>query len=236
MRLLSIDTSSRFINIALTKDSKLQYEKGSFSKSNSQNVLFELIEEGLKICKIKLKNLDGFVVDIGPGSFTGIKVGVASCKGFCLATSKPGVGISSLDALAYSSGRPGSLICPVIDAKRGNVYTSIYKPRTKDLVRGKFAFQRLKRLMDYSLLDIDQLLDKINQDVVFIGDGIPLYKDKILKKLSSLKIEFADEFLWYPHASCLAKLAQDKIKSNRFDSCYKLKPLYLYPDEASVKR
>lgn len=236
MRLLSIDTSSRFINIALTKDSELQYGKGSFSKSNSQNVLFELIEEGLKICKIKLKDLDGFVVDIGPGSFTGIKIGVASCKGFCSATSKPVVGISSLDALAYSLDSSNSLICPIIDAKRGNVYTSIYKLRTKDLARGKFAFQRLKRIMNYSLLDIDQLFDKINQEVVFIGDGIPLYKDKILKRLYGLKIKFADETLWYPHAFYLAKLAQDKIRANRFDSCYKLKPLYLYPDEASAKK
>lgn len=169
MIVLSIDSSSKVATVAILKDDVLLGEYILNDKREHSVILMPLIENLLKECNLSIDDIDGYVVSKGPGSFTGLRIGMATIKGMSFGNNKPYISISSLDALAYNLISFNGIICPIMDALRENVYTALYKNNNDSL----------EKIMDYTALDIDELVNLLkdkNEEVIFVGDG--LYKHK----------------------------------------------------------
>ncbi|WP_294405172.1 tRNA (adenosine(37)-N6)-threonylcarbamoyltransferase complex dimerization subunit type 1 TsaB [uncultured Clostridium sp.] len=225
---LAVDSSSKVATVALMKDEKLLSEITLNDKREHSVVLMGVIEDILKYNNLTVKDIDGYVVSKGPGSFTGLRIGMATIKGLSFGSNKPYVSISSLDALAFSAGEFDGLICPVMDALRNSVYTCLYKsavdPQTKEV--------SLEKLTDYSALDLDELIELIkskNEKVMFIGDGLDKYKDYLIENCP--EAYFPPNHLNLVRASSLGELGSILLKNGVFDDPNST-PFYLKKPQA----
>ncbi|MBN1040933.1 UNVERIFIED_ORG: tRNA (adenosine(37)-N6)-threonylcarbamoyltransferase complex dimerization subunit type 1 TsaB [Clostridium botulinum] len=222
MILLSIDSSSKVATAALFEDDTLLGEVTLNNKKEHSTILMTLVESLLDSCNLDIDSVDGFVVSKGPGSFTGLRIGMATIKGLSFGSNKPYVSISSLDALAYSIAPFNGIICPVMDALRNNVYTALYKS-----CNGK-----LEKIMDYSALDINELIDMLNEkeeNVMFIGDGLNNTKEYILNNCNNCF--FPPNHLNLVRASSLGELGMIKLKNGEYDDSNSA-PFYLKKPQA----
>ncbi|TRZ95449.1 tRNA (adenosine(37)-N6)-threonylcarbamoyltransferase complex dimerization subunit type 1 TsaB [bacterium] len=222
MKILGIDTSTRFLSIGLWDKNKI-YSFNLELGPKLANLITPTIEMILDALSWKIGDIDYFACGLGPGSFTGLRVGLATIKGLAWSIDRPIVGISSLDILARNVGASSSTIVPVVDAKRSLIYCSAYK------INGSY----LKRIMPYQLLTKDELIRKLKGNVLLLGDALDLYKQDLLDQ--GKKITVLDRDLWYPqpHNIILAALQEMKVKkiTNSFD----IAPIYLYPKECQIK-
>ena len=225
MKILGIDTSTSNLSLAVLNDSDEIIEKDIYCERKLSSLLIPEINNILKRAKINLESLDAFSVGLGPGSFTGLRIGLAAIKAFALVTSRPVIGVSSLDILARNSSDTNQSVCAIIDAKRDKVYSCIYENKN-----GGF-----KKKTDYLLIEVKDLIKKIKKPTLFVGDAVAVYAKLIKTKLGK-KARFSDEKHWFPRAADLIILAQEKIKEKKFDNPDKLVPLYLYPKECQIKR
>ena len=194
--------------------------------THSQN-LVPIIEQAQKFAGVELSDIDAFACSIGPGSFTGLRIGIATIKGFALSINKPVLAIPTLLALAYNTSNFDGLICSIIDARNDNVYAGIYRNDEDSLVLAE----------DYISDNIEILIEHLknyDDNIVFIGDGVSVYKDLLLKKLQSdsLNIAFAPEHLNCQYALSVARAAYDKATNNEYDDYNSLSPLYLKKSQA----
>ena len=224
MRILGIDTSSRFLCIGVY-DSKIGV--GEFrldlEKKNSSFILVT-VKRIIESLKIRLTDIDYFAVGLGPGSFTGIRIGLSVIKGLAYALKKPLIGISSLDILALNAGIEEKAICPVVDAKRNLIFSSLYI--RKDA--------HLKRMMPYKLISCDELLKKVPRRTIFLGDALKLYKARIAAKVRGAAL--LDEDYWYPKAGSIIALAREMIAVKKIDNIKTIEPIYLYPKECQIRK
>ena len=202
MILLAIETSTMVGSIALTSDHQLLAEYQIGIKTTYSDTLLPIIDYTLQGAQISIQEIDGFALALGPGSFTALRIGLSVIKGLAMATQKPLIGISTLDGLAHNICFSNVLICPVLDARKGEVYTAFY--RRKDS-------HTLKKLTPDRIVNPQKLLDEIQEEVIFLGDGTDIYRDKISRKLKK-KVLFAPLHLKYPKASVIAQLALKKFK------------------------
>ena len=228
MRILGIDTSSRVLSIALTKGRELIAEETVACDRKHAALLVPKIKDLLERSRLGIESVDGFVVGTGPGSFTGLRIGVSTVKGFGIATAKPCIGVPSIDAIALNVKEDSKLIVPIIDAKRHQVYSAIYR-REKGRVIRKSRFL---------LLTIEEFIKKINSirnrpPVFLLGDAITLYEEK-MRHIGNGTVFLGEEY-WYPKAANLIQLALGKIDTLKETDLAKLKPIYLYPKDCQVK-
>ncbi|MFA4991523.1 MAG: tRNA (adenosine(37)-N6)-threonylcarbamoyltransferase complex dimerization subunit type 1 TsaB [Candidatus Omnitrophota bacterium] len=223
MRILGIDTSSLVLSVAVSEDGGIIREESYSLDRKHSSLLIPKIKELLRKTRSGIDKIDGFVVGLGPGSFTGMRIGVSAVKGFGVATGKPCVGVASIDAMAMNAEADG-VIVPIIDAKRQQVYAAVYDKKRDKIVRRS----------EYLLLPVEEVLKKIKGPVIFLGDGAGLYRGQI-ERLNE-KAVFLDERYWYPRASNLIKLGLTKIKKAKAPGLDKLAPIYLYPDDCQIKR
>ncbi|MBE6071276.1 MAG: tRNA (adenosine(37)-N6)-threonylcarbamoyltransferase complex dimerization subunit type 1 TsaB [Clostridium butyricum] len=219
---LAIDSSSKVATAALIKDGILLGEITLNDKKEHSVILMTIIEDLLKFNKLDISDIDGYIVSKGPGSFTGLRIGMATIKGLSFGSNKPYVSISSLDALAYSVSTFDGLICPIMDALRNSVYTSLYK----------CSDNTLEKLIDYSALDLDELIELIkskNEKVIFIGDGVDKYKDYLIKNCPDCS--FPPNHLNLIRASSLGELGSKLLESGKYDDPNS-SPIYLKKSQA----
>ncbi|MBC5624326.1 tRNA (adenosine(37)-N6)-threonylcarbamoyltransferase complex dimerization subunit type 1 TsaB [Clostridium sp. NSJ-49] len=222
MIVLSMDSSSLVTTVALLRDEHVLGEFTINFKREHSVILMEKVEELLKDCEVDINDVDGFVVSKGPGSFTGLRIGMATVKGLSMGSNKPYVSISSLDALAYSLINFDGLICPMMDALRDSVFTCIYKN-----VDGK-----LTKVIDYSALSLEELATEINskgEKVIFTGDGVYKHKDYLKENIPNAI--FAPNHLNIIKASSLGELGMIELKNGNFDDKNSA-PLYLKKPQA----
>ncbi|CUO50545.1 MULTISPECIES: tRNA (adenosine(37)-N6)-threonylcarbamoyltransferase complex dimerization subunit type 1 TsaB [Clostridium] len=222
MIVLSMDSSSLVTTVALLRDEHVLGEFTINFKREHSVILMEKVEELLKDCEVDINDVDGFVVSKGPGSFTGLRIGMATVKGLSMGSNKPYVSISSLDALAYSLINFDGLICPIMDALRDSVFTCIYKN-----VDGK-----LTKVIDYSALSLEELATEINskgEKVIFTGDGVYKHKDYLKENIPNAI--FAPNHLNIIKASSLGELGMIELKNGNFDDKNSA-PLYLKKPQA----
>ena len=244
MKILGIDTSSKALSIAIHElpriksrittnicgnsikirgDSCLIEESHVLDRRHS-SLLVPKIREVLRKASLSIDDVAAFVVGVGPGSFTGLRIGVSTIKGLGIVTKRPCIGIPSIDALALNADGEVKTVCPVIDAKRGQVYSAIYKKEKS----------RVVRKTDYLLLGIDRLMKKVKGPAVFLGDGLELYRERI-QRLNKNAV-FLDEAYWYPQAGNLIRLAFGRIKRHKKMDLARLRPIYLYPEDCQVRK
>ncbi len=222
MNLLAFDTSSKHFSLAVVKDGKTLCYRSIVLKKVLSDSIMPAIRGILKKAGLTLAKIDGFAVGLGPGSFTSLRVGLATVKGLAFALQKPVVGISSLDVLALNVSADGQ-VCVVCDAKRNMVYACLYQKKG----------DALKRKSKYLLADIKDVLKKIKGEVTFVGDGVPLFRGTI-EKAAGIKPRFAGEKQMYPQAKHLAALALRRFEAKDYDAPETLVPLYLYPEDCQV--
>jgi len=223
MKILGVDTSSKFLTLALLSNNEVIAEINLDAYRRLSSLLVPSIKDILRKSDIALEDLDGFAIGTGPGSFTGLRVGITTIKALALSLNKPVAGICSLDILARNVFVENHKVCTIVDAKRDNLFCCIYE----------FKKGRLRRLIRHSLININELLKKIDEKTIFLGDGIIPYA-KIIKRYNKKAI-FVPEQLWYPKASNLVIMAYDKFKRGSFIDVDRLAPFYLYPKECQIK-
>lgn len=230
MKILSLETSSKRFSLATGDGENVIKIRAMVLDKILSDSIIPAIDRILKDSKWKLSDLDALVVGLGPGSFTSLRVGVATVKGLSFAADKPVVGIPSLDAIAFNIGKTTKQICVISDARRNMVYACLYENS-----KGK-----LKRNSEYLLTPLLNLLDRITADTIFVGDALVVYKVDIekyfLARESKIDISFAAENKIYPHAKNLIVLAQESLRKKKFAKIEKLVPLYLYPEDCQVQR
>jgi tRNA threonylcarbamoyladenosine biosynthesis protein TsaB len=224
LKILGIDTSSKFLSIALSEDGNIIKEENHLLDRRHSSQLVPKIKEMLENLNFSIEDVDVFVVGLGPGSFTGLRIGVSAVKGFGLVAKKPCIGVASIDALALEANGMDGTIVPIIDAKRGNVYSSIYERKGTKIIR----------LSGYLLLPIEKLVRKLKGDAVFLGDAISLYKEKITA--INKDAIFLNERFWYPRAGNLIMLGLSRLKKQKRLDLGELQPIYLYPRDCQVKK
>ena len=172
--ILAIDSSSLVATVAIvSRDTVIAEYTTNLEKTHSQTLL-PMIDEIFKMTGLDKKNLKAVAVTNGPGSFTGLRIGAATAKGITLALNIPIISIPTLEATAYNMNFTEKLICPIMDARRHQVYTGIF--RCKETT--------LEAVMPSNAMALEDLLSELNklgEEVVFIGDGIPVFKDEIDK-------------------------------------------------------
>jgi len=224
LKILGIDTSSGFLSIAVSDDNNIIKEENHLLERKHSSLLIPKIIEMLEAQGISIGDIGAFIVGLGPGSFTGLRIGVSAIKGFGLALGRPCVGVASMDAMALNAKDKAGLIVPVIDAKRGNVYSAIYRERKGSV----------KRNSGYLLLKVKDLMKKIKTPAVFLGDGQALYGEEI--KRYNKDVVFLGEEYWYPKASALIRLGYPGIKKFKKNDLSRLNPIYLYPRDCQVRK
>lgn len=223
MIVLSIDSATEAASCAVFEDDKLLGEITYNFKKQHSVILMPLVDNLLKNLQLDLKDIDGFVVSKGPGSFTGLRIGMSMIKGLSQGTKKPFVSVSSLDALAYNMAYTSGIICPIIDALRDNVYTALYKFEDNNLVMDT----------DYNVINIDELISLLNekqQPVCFIGDAVPKFKARIIESLA--EVSFAPPHLNLVRASSLGELGLKLLTQGIEDNLYTSAPIYLRKSQA----
>ena len=223
MTLLAIETATRQLGVAVV-DGETALSSYELLADNPHAVeLPAAVSRVLKAARITLHQLDGFVVDIGPGSFTGLRIGLAFVKALAFATKKPIIGVASLDVLAANVPFAPRPVCPVLDAKQKNVYAAVF-------LTGE---RQVTRRTDYLLGPAAEVLAGFTEPAVFLGDGCGRYRDLMLKHCP--KAEFAAPELWLPRAATLGRLGAARFAEGKRDDPAQLVPMYLYPMDCSVR-
>jgi tRNA threonylcarbamoyladenosine biosynthesis protein TsaB len=228
MKVLAIDSSSVVAGVAVLDGEKLLYEAYHHHKRNHSEILVPLIEEALLSSGVHQNELDLFAVSSGPGSFTGLRIGISTVKGLAQALDKPVASIPTLDALAWNVVTLKGLICPIMDARREQVYTSLYRRRGEEC----------NRLMPYSALAVTHLAEQLaeyNEPIFFVGDGLWVYREK-LKELLKDSALFVPTYLACQRASAIAWLGRKEALSGNTIHYRDLKPYYLRQSQAEQKR
>ncbi|TDT62437.1 tRNA (adenosine(37)-N6)-threonylcarbamoyltransferase complex dimerization subunit type 1 TsaB [Fonticella tunisiensis] len=224
MRILAIDTSGSAATAAVLSDEKLEAEVFLNHKLQHSTILFPMIEDLLKMLELNINDIDAVAVSGGPGSFTGLRIGVAAAKGIAQGGNMKFIGISSLDAMAFQQVGFDGIICPIMDALRDNVYTSLYSWQNDELFK----------VHDYDALHIDDLISRLmerSERVMFCGDGVKLHRDRLIEALKD-RAAFAPLSTNMPRASSLAELALLRLKKGEEDSIFTYGPIYIRKSQA----
>ena len=199
MKILGLDSSGLVATVAVVEDETLLAEYTvNYKKTHSQTLL-PMLDEIAKMIELDLTAIDAIAVAGGPGSFTGLRIGSATAKGLGLALKKPLVHIPTVEGLAYNLWGTDKLVCPLMDARRNQVYTGIYA----------FENGRLQVLEDQMAVDVSLVAEKLNaigKEVIFLGDGVPVYRE-LVKTLMQVPYEFAPAHLNKQRAAAVATLA-----------------------------
>jgi len=225
LKVLAIETSTMAGSVALVDGDELVSEYLlNIDITHSERLLLA-IDCVTQDSKISIDKVDGFAVSVGPGSFTGLRIGVSTIKGLAYAANKPVVGISTLDALAENISFTDYLTCPILDARKKQVYTALYNRDAKN---------RLIKLTPDLVIDPRELLKKIQEKVVFLGDAIKVYHTLIKEVLRDMAF-FAPLNLRLPRAANIAKLSLDQFKKNNTLDLNTFTPFYVRPSDAEEK-
>ena len=227
MKILAVDTATRTCSVAVCIDDFLVSEINLFRRQTHSKHLLEMIHQAVSMSGEKLDGLDGFAVVRGPGSFTGLRIGLSCVKGLAYALCKPVVGVSSLEVLAFQAAGghhdPALPICPLLDARKKEVYYSFFEIRDgKPVQKGGDMVDRPKNLPE-----------RIAGRCLFTGDGAMLYRD-LLKDLFGDSALFAPPTLNYIRAHTAAVVALPRFSKFQNDQLASLVPQYVRKSDAEL--
>ena len=220
MKILSIDTASNICGVSILENDKLicNLDKDT-GRTHSEN-LMPMIDEIFNKTNLTINNINLIICNIGPGSFTGIRIGISTIKAFMDAKNKKAVGVTSLEILARNIEEDG-IICSLIDAKNNNVYYGIFEKIGNEYITKETKFENINNIIE--------MTKKLNSKIFFIGNGSILYKDMIESKINNANI-ITDEKLNKLNAFEIGKIAferaQKSVDSNN------LTPIYLRQSSA----
>lgn len=228
MRILGLDSSGLVASVAVVQDGLLLAENTvNYKKTHSQTLL-PMLDEIARRIELDLNSIDAIAVAAGPGSFTGLRIGAATAKGLGLALDKPLVAVPTVEALAYNLWGCERLICPLMDARRSQVYTGLYR----------FREDRLETLEDQMAVSVEELAQMLNarkERVVFLGDGVPVYLN-VLEEKVQVSHSYAPANLNRQRAASVAALGLVYAKQGRLEAAAEHQPVYLRLSQAEQDR
>lgn len=214
MKILAMDTSSSNATVALSDDNKLVGEYTINNDRAHSQIIMPMVEDMLERVSLTVRDIDVFAVALGPGSFTGLRIGISAMKTLALTLEKKIIGISSLDCVAESFVCNDRYICPIFDARRNDVYNAVYDENRNKIISD--------RCCDFD----DLLIEMSGKKVIFAGDAIFKYKEKI-ESFNNDKWFTAPLNLSTQRASCIASAAYKRALNNDFDNVMSIAPIYL---------
>lgn len=228
MRILAIDSSGLVATVAILEDESMLAEYTlNYKKTHSQTLL-PMLDEIVKQTDFDLETVDAIAVASGPGSFTGLRIGSATAKGLGLALNKPIIPVPTLDALAYNLWGVADLVCPMMDARRNQVYTGLYE----------FSEDKMNVLVPQEAVSIEEILEKVNEmgrSVIFLGDGVPVQKETIQNTLK-VPYRFGPAHMARQRAGALGTLAFSYYDAGKTEHARDHKPEYLRLSQAERER
>ena len=237
MRILALDSSGLVASVAVVEDGAMDDQvvaeyTVNYKKTHSQTLL-PMLDEIVKMTEMDLNTVDAIAVAGGPGSFTGLRIGSATAKGLGLALKKPLIHIPTLEGLAYNLCGITDIVCPIMDARRGQVYAGIYE----------FKNQEIQVLEDQMAVPIEELGEKLKKylkegrRVTFLGDGVPVHKAKLTEEiLPGENITFAPANMNRQRAASVGILGMQYYKAGKTESAIEHQPDYLRVSQAERER
>jgi tRNA threonylcarbamoyladenosine biosynthesis protein TsaB len=225
MKVIGINTATVCGSIGLVDDVGLVGEYSLNVPITHSERLMTCIDRVLTDTRVPLEDVDGYAITLGPGSFTGLRIGISTVKGLALATGRPVVGVSTLEALAGSVGGRPHDICPILDARKKEVYAALFRPDRR---------LRLRRLTPDIVISPRELVKQIQGPVTFLGDGIEVYGDYLRRKLGRLA-SFVLPELGYVHGALVARMGMKEILRGKTLDLASLVPHYIRRSEAEIK-
>lgn len=224
MKVLGIDTSTMTGSVGLIDDDRpLSQYSLSIEVTHSER-LMDTIDRLLEGVRIKLDAVDGFAISTGPGSFTGLRIGLGTVKGLCMATGKYAAAVPTLEALASNMPFCCHTICPILDARKKQVYTALFKyDETGCIIR----------LTDDMVISPELLIERIRGSVVFLGDGVYVYKD-LLNAHFRGHAYFAPVNTMLPSGLSVARIGLSKLKKGETIQKTEV-PVYIRKSEAEMR-
>lgn len=228
MKVLGLDSSGLVASVAVVCDDNLLGEYTvNYKKTHSQTLL-PMLHEVAEMIELDLSTIDAIAIAGGPGSFTGLRIGSATAKGLGLALDKPIVNVPTVDALAYNLVGHRDMICPLMDARRNQTYTGLYR----------FDGNELCVVREQCAVGIDEIVADINargESVVFLGDGVPVFRDYIAEHLA-VPYSFAPAHMNKQRAGAVAALGLCYMKEGRCETAGEHRPEYLRLSQAERER
>lgn len=234
MRILAMDSSGLVASVAiveegLVEEATIAEYTVNYKKTHSQTLL-PMLDEVARMTELDLNTIDAIAVAAGPGSFTGLRIGSATAKGLGLALQKPLIHVPTLHGLAYNLCGTDKVVCPIMDARRGQVYTGIYKFGGNELVV-------LEDQMAVSVEELGRKLGRYNKEVVFLGDGVPVFRETLTERImAGKKISFAPAHLNRQRAASVGALGIRYYKAGRLETAAEHQPDYLRVSQAERER
>ena len=228
MKILGIDSSGLVASAAIADEKNIIAEFTVNNKQTHSQTLLPMIEKVVDMSGIELEQLDAIAIAAGPGSFTGLRIGSATAKGIGLALKKPVVSVPTLEGLAYRVSVFDGIICPIMDARRNQVYTGIYKMDKGNLVC----------LSEQKAVDIHEImeeLEKYDEKVIFLGDGVEVQRETIEKEFKK-EYCFAPIHLSKQSAAAVAVLGDIYFNQGKAEDAAEHKPIYLRKSQAERER
>lgn len=224
MKILGLDSSGLVASVAIVSDDNLCGEYTvNYKKTHSQTLL-PMLNEVAGMIELDMSTIDAIAVAGGPGSFTGLRIGSATAKGFGLALGKPIINVPTVDALAYNLAGHRDVVCPLMDARRNQAYTGLYRFDGNDL-------QIIKEQCAVGIDEIVNVINELGEAVVFLGDGVAVFADYI-KENCTVSYTFAPAHMNKQRAGAVAALGQIYFKEGRFESAADHAPEYLRLSQA----
>lgn len=228
MKVLGIDSSGLVASVAVAEEETLLAEYTvNYKKTHSQTLL-PMLDEIAKMTELELSTIDVIAVAAGPGSFTGLRIGSATAKGLGLVLKKPLVSVPTVAALAYNLWGSDALICPLMDARRNQVYTGIYRFEDGKLIT-------VQEQTTVAVTEIAGQLNMLGEKVIFLGDGVPVYRE-ILKETVKVPFLFAPAHMNRQRAGSVAMLGMELAKEEKTETAAAHQPNYLRLSQAERER
>lgn len=234
MRILAMDSSGLVASVAVVEDGLAESVTVAeftvnYKKTHSQTLL-PMLDEVSGMIELDMGTIDAIAVAAGPGSFTGLRIGSATAKGLGLALKKPLIHVPTLHGLAYNLCGTGKVVCPIMDARRGQVYTGIFE----------FDENELVVLEDQTAVSIEELGAKLavyDREIVFLGDGVPVFRKSLEEDImAGKKISFAPAHLNRQRAAAVGALGIRYYKEGRLETAGEHQPDYLRVSQAERER
>ena len=241
MKILGIDSSGLVAGVAVVQDGTLLGEYTTNYKKTHSQTLLPMLDELKKMIELDLGSIDAIAIAAGPGSFTGLRIGSATAKGLGLALEKPLVEVPTLEGLAYNLCGSQALVCPIMDARRNQVYTGIYE-YVQEEAEGSGAdgeiHTKLQAVMEQTAMDVRELLkvlERLERQVIFLGDGVAVYRD-LIRKECAVPYGFAPAHVNAQRAGSVAALGEVYFSQGRTVSAADHQPTYLRKSQAEREK
>jgi len=226
MRVIGLDSATQVASVAVVEDDKLLAELTFNLKKNHSERLMPMLAFMLEEIDMTLDDITGFAVAVGPGSFTGLRIGLATIKGLAYVKDKPVLAVPTLDGLAANLEGCQGIICPILNARKNEVYTALYRWEGN-------RHRRLTKYMAIGLAALAKIIAKEGEMVTFLGDGVPVYRETLEDLIPQAC--FATSSNSICRGAHIARLGLDKLKQGQVSDYFSLEPIYIRESEAEVK-